>query len=133
MRSCILTEVDVYQQEVKIPEGYKYIDFRKPTGSELFLGITDHQPVKLTNLYRGDKGHDIRIIVARIPRKQIIFTATGEVRAPRPGDWYEAEHTFYGGRYSPQYQFTGGILLCGPDFPIESGTRKIFTRTESEI
>lgn len=105
---------DVYgPNEPHIPAGYICIAFRKPEPTDIFWG-TDG------GINTGTNGgsRDPRIILEKIKRHVVTFTATGEHRTPKRGEFVRWP------RFTDFYECLGSGIY---------GTFDIYERTETEI
>ncbi len=71
--------------EMAKEQGYEPTgEFRPPADKEPFLTRDNYRLCFNGSGWQGEP----RLIFKKIQRKQVIFTATGEVRLPRAGEWF---------------------------------------------
>ncbi len=102
---------DVYPSGVPaIPQGFRDVAFRCPKVGEYGL-VQGGSAYKWTSNSNGP-----RIILEPIKLKEIVFRETGEVRPPKPGEWFMSHDNRL-------------------DFSVMKFTtnRSIYTRTEREV
>lgn len=117
-RTAIISVEDVYRnpQHAQIPLGYSG-EFRLLKSGDKYISAYNGI-IETANHYDETGGFgNVRIVLTPIKRKVVTFTETGEVRAPKKGEWYQGI-------------FDGNFVQATQNY---SDSRVIYTRTESEV